>query len=171
VRTDDGAGFEQFYALYLQTRRRLGVLPYSRSFFRYWYDRSGDHTIILKCSDGATPLGFLLCYLHGDEMIPSLIAYAYDHRRSAITDLLHMHAFLWGRSQGYCNYRFGADDLDQTGLIDSKLKLGAVARRQLDYVRPEPAFKLSNLAVRAIIRRMPPLLFRHASRLTRIYFS
>jgi hypothetical protein len=173
VTLDKGEGLDDFYRLYLQTRRRLGVLPYSRAFFRYWYDRIGEHTVAFKCADGDTPMGFLLCYLHGDEMMPSLLAYDYQHRKKAITDLLHMHAFLWGRDHGYRNYRFGGDNLEQDTLIESKLKLGAVVRRQRDYLKPvgDHALELSNATMRRILRHTPPALFRHSSRLTRFYFS
>jgi len=83
-----------------------------------------------------------------------------------------MHAFLWGRDKGFRNYRFGGDNLDQDTLIESKLKLGAVARPQTDYLRPaHKGINLSNPAVRGLLRHAPAALFRHASALTRLYFS
>ena len=63
--------------------------------------------------------------------------------------------------------------LDQDTLIESKLKLGAVARPQSDYIRPLQAggANLSNRTVRGILRHTPAALFRHASLLTRLYFA
>ena len=120
VRLDDGSGLGDFYALYLQTRRRLGVLPYSRSFFRYWFDRIGAHAVVFKATDGATPVGFMLCYLHGDEMMPSLLAYDYVARPYKLV-VLSDH----GQTQGATFKQRNGYDLGQ--LVERSIERGTIA--------------------------------------------
>jgi hypothetical protein len=164
--------FEPFYALYVETRRRLGVLPYSRSFFRRVFDWRGTASVAFACRSGRTDLGYLICYLHGPEMISAHLAYDFNHRQKRITDFLFANAFRWGRANRYERYRFGADNANQTGLIQSKVKLGAVPYEQFDFQLPVvPALKDDPDSVpRRIIRGVPHPAFGLLHVLTYGYF-
>jgi hypothetical protein len=164
--------FESFYDLYVETRRRLGVLPYSRSFFRRLFDWRGTASVVFACRSGRTDLGYLICYLHGGEMISAHIAYDFGQRHKRIADFLFANAFRWGRANGYERYRFGADNGNQAGLIQSKVKLGAVPYEQIDFQIPvAPAAKDDPDSVaRQIIRAVPRPAFGLLHVLTQGYF-
>lgn len=164
--------FEDFYRLYLASRRQLGVLPYPRKFFWKLFDYIGDAVVMFRCNSPEGVLGYLICSLYGPEMISSHLAYRYEQRQKRITDFLFMNAFQWGRRNGFSTYRFGADSLDQASLLRSKLKLGGVSRPQWDY-HLRPALKAEDRpdsVVRRLLRAMPMPLFRHTGKLTGLYF-
>jgi hypothetical protein len=173
LEVNESGAFEQFWRLYLDTRQRLGVLPYPASLFRRLFDRSGGETAIFGARRGREPLGFLIVYLHGTEMISAHLAYDFGQRSLRITDFLFASAFAWGRDRGILRYRFGADNNNQESLIRSKLKFGAEARPQFDWARgvtvrvdDDPSNTL-----RRVLRSAPGPAFAWSSRLTRLYFA
>lgn len=164
---------EKFYRMYLTNRRRLGVLPYPWRFFRTLFGLRGQSVVVFACRSQQDVLGYLVCYLHGNEMISGHLAYEFEQRHKRISDLLFMSAFQWGRSNGFTTYRFGADNQNQTTLVESKQKLGAVARPQWDFRgrlksmgddRPDSP-------IRRMLRATPMPVFRHTSSLTGLYFG
>lgn len=163
---------QDFYRMYLRSRQRLGVLPYPWRFFRALFELRGGAVVVFSCRSKQEILGYLVCYLHGGEMISGHLAYDFEQRHKRISDFLFMSAFQWGRSNGYVVYRFGADNRNQASLIESKQKLGAVARPQLDFrFRPQRNNKNSpDSPVRRILRAMPMPLFRYTGGLTSLYF-
>lgn len=167
--------FESFYDMYLRTRHRLGVLPYPRRMFRQIFEALGGEAVLFRCRRADLPLGYLLCYLHGQEMISAHIAYDFAQRQLRITDFLFMSAFFWGRDQGYTRYRFGADPSSQEGLIRSKTKLGAQPRTQTDWlVGGSRQFLLqaqNSERLRALISRTPKWLYPWYSQGFWLYFS
>ena len=164
--------FENFYQMYLFTRRRLGVLPYPGRFFRALFELCGEKVVVFSCRSPERVMGYLVCYLHGQEMISGHLVYDFEQRHKRISDFLFMNAFKWGRSNDFTTYRFGADNQNQTSLIESKQKLGAVARPQWDFRhRSKPSEDLPNSPIRRILRAMPMPLFRHTGSMTKIYFD
>lgn len=169
---DPDGVFEDFYQVYLVSRRRLGVLPYPRGFFRALFELRGESVVLFSCRSPEGVIGYLLCYLHGPEMISAHLAYDSGQRHKRISDFLFMNAFQWGRANGFLTYRFGADNRNQTSLLAFKQKLGAVARRQLDfhlYSKPMSEDRPDSL-VRRILRVTPMPLFRLTGSLTGLYF-
>lgn len=165
--------FEEFYDLYLTTRRRLGVPPYPKRMFQILFDHLGENVALFACrSPTGTNIGYLMCYLHETEMISAHIAYDFTQRDKRIADFLFFKAFTWGRSQGFSNYRFGADNKNQEGLIWSKKKLGAVPRKQFDRCNGVNESKGDDpqSAIRRILRATPRWAFQHSSLMTYLYF-
>jgi Acetyltransferase (GNAT) domain len=168
------AAFEHFLALYHHTRRRLGVPPYPISFFRRLFDAIGPRgpVVLLAARDNRDAIGYLLCYLHGVEMISAHIAYNYELRHKRTTDFLFISAFKWGHDNGYERYRFGGDYNNQSQLIAAKEKLGAISRRQLDLESTATKTRADNPtgSVRRILRIIPASAFPYTAALTKVYF-
>ena len=165
--------FEAFYNMHLSTRHRLGVLPYPKSFFSQLFELRHDAVVIFACNSSQGFLGFLLCYLHGPEMISGHMMYNFEMRQQRISDFLYMFAFLWGRDNGFSHFRFGADNRNQISLIKSKQKLGAIARKQWDFHLKKKVFKEDNpnSPLRRCLRSAPSSMFRHMGHATHLYFG
>ncbi len=170
----DSWDIDRFYELYLESRLRLGVLPYAKSLFRKFAQGIGKKTVVFSAEDESGPIGYLICYLHGDEMISGHLAYDYSKRLKRVTDFLFLQAFIWGRNNGFVNYRFGSDHRSQEGLITFKERLGAVVRPQYDLlfgVEETHDGAQNNRFVTSLIKHVPMRLFRHSFLGTKIYFS
>lgn len=165
--------FENFYDMYLRTRHRLGILPYPKSFFRALFGLREDAVVIFACRSPEGPLGYLLCYMHGHEMISGHLTYIFEQRRKRISDFMFVSAFQWGQNNGFSIFRFGADNSNQVSLIQSKQKLGAIARPQWDFhlQQRSKSNDCPNSPVRRMIRSTPHSLFRSTGRLTSLYFG
>lgn len=166
---------DEFYSIYLKTRKRLGVLPYSKYFFKMLFDELGKKVVLFSCKLEDKNVGYLLCYIHEKEMISGHIAYIYELRNYRITDYLFINAFLWGREHNYTIYRFGSDNKEQESLIKFKEKLGAQRREQIDICFGD--YKQLNLQsrkgllLRKCISRSPNFLYKYSSVGTKLYFS
>jgi len=165
--------FSEFYEIYLGTRKRLGVPPYEKLFFRLLFDGIGGPVVLFRCHDSKMTYGYLLVFLHGSEMISAHIGYDFSHREKKIADFLFVNAFRWGAKNGYSEYRFGGDYKNQDSLIFAKTKLGAETRAQWDLVVPPRPVVLDepDSIVRKVLRSTPMAGFRHAGALTRVYFQ
>jgi hypothetical protein len=173
IRINVNGSFESFYNLYLDNRKRLGVLPYMASFFKHVFDWRGQASVVFSCHQADCVLGYLICYLHAGEMISGHLAYDFSQRHKRISDFLFINAFLWGRKNKFTNYRFGADNRNQESLIHSKEKLGATRRVQLDFHLPPSHVGIDqpHSFYRGLLRSMPNFIFRRTGLLTRVYFS
>lgn len=166
--------FDKFYRCYLATRKRLGVLPYSKNFFKYIInDKHTENRVFFTCMYENAPVGFLICYLHNGEMISAHIAYSYEHRNLRITDFLFINAFIWGAENNYTIYRFGADNKEQKTLLSYKRKLGAVHNEQYDaYFGPDRFYNnAENSLIRKCLAKTPAFIYPLSSIGTKIYFQ
>lgn len=167
--------FEDWRRLYLMTRRRLGVLPYPRRFFNLLFSAIGREVLLLQALFERRPVGYLLCYLHGDEMISAHIGYDASCQKIRVADFLYVQAFLWGQKNGYASYRFGGDYRTQTALLYTKQKLGAVPREQADFSTRRERFgsavEHEGSLIRRTLRAMPRRLFPSTEYLIHFYFD
>lgn len=165
--------FEEFYKMHLSTRHRLGVLPYPKSFFTELFELRNDTVVIFMCRSPQGSLGFLLCYIHGIEMISGHMVYIFEQRHQRICDFLYLSAFQWGRANGFSTFRFGADNRNQVSLIKSKEKLGATHREQWDFQLKQKlnSGNQPNSLPRRLLRSTPNSIFRHMGHLTKMYFG
>lgn len=164
-----------FYNLYLHTRRRLGVIPYPLSLFRILLSELGSTVLLLRGSLNGRAIGYLLCYLDGNEMISAHIAYDESEQSTRITDFLYINAFLWGQKHGYVTYRFGGDYNNQTSLRAAKVKLGAVPWPQYDLATSRYRLPIAedrpNSLIRRTLRALPMPLYRHTGVLIHAYYA
>lgn len=165
--------FEKFYKMHLSTRHRLGVLPYPKSFFAELFELRNEKVVIFMCRSPQGSLGFLLCYLHGIEMISGHMLYIFEQRHKRICDFLYLSAFQWGRDNGFTTFRFGADNRNQVSLIKSKEKLGGKPRAQWDFSLKQKSISENhpNSPIRRVLRATPKSIFKHMGKLTNVYFD
>ena len=164
---------DRIYQLHLKTRKRLGVPPYNKSFFHRLLDQVGQHIVCFSCFYQKKLIGFLLCYLHHDEMISGQLGYLSEFSHTKVTDFLFSNAFDWGTSRGYEIYRFGADYVDQSGLIHFKKRLGAHAYPQFDCMinfKNVPTSYAKNQLAQKILKITPDVAYPITQRLTGYYF-
>jgi hypothetical protein len=164
--------FEHFYALYVKTRRRLGLVPYSSKFFKMLFDQKGKDSVVFACYSPEGKLGYLICYQHGQELISGHLAYDFDQRNKRLSDFMFMSAFFWGREHKFTNFRFGADNINQTSLIRSKEKLGGQSNPQIDFDSHKKLIQRDNpnSPIRRILQYLPLPIYSYTSLLTRVYF-
>lgn len=168
--------FEQFYRLHLKTRKRLGVIPYKKSFFKSLIQNGvREKVAFFSCKYNNSVAASLICYLHDDEMISGHLAYDYSCKELRANDFLLTNAFIWGRKNQYRIFRFGADYKEQASLLKFKQKFGAKVRSQLDFYSPcrnsESLGPARNAGIKKIIGLLPDFLYRLIDNATRIYFA
>jgi CelD/BcsL family acetyltransferase involved in cellulose biosynthesis len=164
-------GLEDFYALHLQTRRKLGVPTQPKRFilrFEGLFDAGLGFVATVR--DGAAPVAagvFLnfngtLTYKYG----------ASDPRALAKrpNNLLHAEAIRWGCEQGLERYDLGRTDLDNEGLRAFKSLWGAEELPlSYTYLRTPPPTagedgRLDRVTA-TVIKRSPALVGRLAGEL------
>jgi CelD/BcsL family acetyltransferase involved in cellulose biosynthesis len=174
-RRTDAAALDAFYALHLETRRRLGVPTQPKRFIRR-FEQLFD-----------AGLGFVELVLDGDEPIAAAvfltfngtITYKYgasDAGKLAKrpNNLLFAETIRWACEQGFHTLDFGRTDVDNEGLRAFKRSWGA-EEVELSYTylterEPSPGPGLRDRVMGATIRRSPAFvgrligaaLYRHA---------
>ena len=155
-----------YYALHLQTRRRLGVPVQPRRFFRLLWQRvlaPGHGRLLLACADGAPIAGAVFL-----EAGPTVI-YKYGASDAAAwgrrpNNLLFAEAIASAAERGFAAFDFGRSDLADTGLRAFKAGWGA-EERPLVYAgtraaEPASAPGPAGAALARLIRRSPPAVCR-----------
>jgi CelD/BcsL family acetyltransferase involved in cellulose biosynthesis len=155
-----------YYALHLQTRRRLGVPVQPRRFFRLLWQRvlaPGHGRLLLACAEGAPIAGAVFL-----EAGPTVI-YKYGASDAAAwgrrpNNLLFAEAIASAAERGFAAFDFGRSDLADTGLRAFKAGWGA-EERPLVYARtrgaePASAPGPAGEALARLIRRSPPAVCR-----------
>lgn len=121
---------EVYYALHLQTRRRLGVPVQPRRFFRMLWRHMlepGFGHLLLASANGVDVAGAVFLYAGGT------VVYKYgasDARAWGLrpNNLLFAEAIRWSAETGYASFDFGRSDFADRGLRSFKLGWGAVER-------------------------------------------
>lgn len=123
---------EDFYQLLLLTRRRHGLPPQPRSWFRNLKDSFGKCLKIRVAYRGALPIASIITIQHQDTLV-----YKYGCSDAGFHNLGGMHLLLWtsileAKSEGLRTFDLGRSDLGNMGLITFKDRWGAV-RSPLTY--------------------------------------
>lgn len=174
-RRTDGAALEDFYALHLQTRRRLGVPTQPKAFILGLAGllARGSGFVSVACLEGRAVAAAVFLHAHGT------LTYKYGasdraHQHARPNNLLFADAIAWACAEGLRGLDLGRSDRDQEGLRAFKRSWGA-AEEPLAYTyagRPAPAGGPSRAerALAPLIRHGPALtgrligevLYRHA---------
>jgi GNAT acetyltransferase-like protein len=125
---------DEFYRLLLKTRRRHGLLPQPRLWFRNLVECMGDKVDIRMARKNDTPIAAILTLRH-----PSSPVYKYGCSDAKLHNLGGMPFLFWrlieeSKVSGVEKVDFGRSDLDQYGLIVFKDRLGT-RRKLLTYYR------------------------------------
>jgi len=129
-----------FHQLLTITRRRRGVPPQPKHWFRNLVDCFGPALQILTAFSGQTPVATMLTLRHKKTLV-----YKYGGSDPRFHSLGSMHVLYWesiqqAKLQGLVEFDLGRTDLDQSGLITFKDRWGA-ARSSLNYWRFAPSGK------------------------------
>ena len=117
---------DEFYALHLLTRRKLGVPTQPKQFIRRFerlFDAGLGYVATVRDDGAPIAAGVFLCcngtltYKYGASN-PKALA-------KRPNNLLHAEAIRWGCEQGYERYDMGRTDLDNEGLRTFKSNWGA----------------------------------------------
>jgi lipid II:glycine glycyltransferase (peptidoglycan interpeptide bridge formation enzyme) len=124
----------EFYRLLLVTRRRHGLPPQPRKWFKNLTDSMGDNLQITVARYGGVPVAAILTLRHG-----TCIVYKYGCSDERFHNLGGVSFLIWhliqeGKKNGAKQIDFGRSDLDNQGLINFKDRLGTT-RRLLTYYR------------------------------------
>jgi CelD/BcsL family acetyltransferase involved in cellulose biosynthesis len=124
----------EFYRLLLITRRRHGLPPQPRKWFKNLVECMGDNIEITLARKAGVPIAAVLSLWHG-----SCIVYKYSCSDARFHNLGGMPFLIWklieeGKAVGAERIDFGRSDLDNHGLIAFKDRLGTT-RRLLTYYR------------------------------------
>jgi CelD/BcsL family acetyltransferase involved in cellulose biosynthesis len=125
---------EGFYRLQQLTRRRHGVPPQPRSWFRNLIDCFGEALQIRLAFKGDRPISGILTLRHKHSLV-----YKYGCSDPEFNNLGGMHLLFWRAIQeakrlGLHQFDLGRSDVDNEGLITFKDRWGAT-RSTLGYLR------------------------------------
>lgn len=129
-----------WYQLYVQTLRKLGVLPYPYRYYKTIWNRLQSRRRLLLAEHVEAGqrrlLGGIFLLLYGQTV--SFISAGWREEDQALraNDLLHWHAIQDGCAEGFRWYDFGNVDLSNQGLARYKRKWGAQAEMVYDYSYP-----------------------------------
>ena len=175
VGTGDADLLDDFYALHLDTRRRLGVPIQPRRFFNLLRERvlrSGIGWIVSVESEGRAIAAALFLAANGT------VVYKYgasdaDAWRLRPNHLLFWHAIRTACEAGYRVFDFGRSDADADGLRAFKASWGADEERLIYHALGDappmsetaPGPGLASRSLGAVIRRSPPWVCRWSGEL------
>ncbi|HVB85943.1 MAG TPA: GNAT family N-acetyltransferase [Candidatus Dormibacteraeota bacterium] len=129
--------FNHFYRLLVVTRKRHGIPPQPRKWFRNLMEAFGEELKIRLAFNGDRAVAGMLTIRHKDTLY-----YKNGGSDERFHSLGGMHLLFWNaiqdaKSQGLAALDFGRVDTDQPGLITFKSRWGAVAS-PLHYYRFSP---------------------------------
>jgi CelD/BcsL family acetyltransferase involved in cellulose biosynthesis len=124
----------EFYQLLLNTRKRHGLPPQPRKWFKHLVEGMGDNIQIRLARKDGVSIAAVLTLRHG----PSIV-YKYACSDARFHNLGGMPFLIWqlikeSKASGAQRVDFGRSDLDNQGLISFKDRTGAI-RRPLTYRR------------------------------------
>lgn len=168
----EGVGLEdvcRFYSIFLNNRKRLGVLPYSLDFFENIYQRfvkKGFAKIFFVSKDNLTLTAIFIFLMRSKayDVYSASIEKAYDYRAN---DFQMYNVLKWLCHNGYEEYDLGADSPYQESLLNYKRKWGAMSKKLYFYYHfnarknisirdsDHPKYRI----LRSILRNMPRFIF------------
>ncbi len=117
---------DSFYQIFLQTRKRLGIPPYSVELFKEIWKKMGEKNkaslLLVMYHDRV--IGGLLLFHFKDRVIEAYAASDEKYLDLCPNDLLLWKAIVWAATNRYRYFDFGASSPYQRGLRNFKSKWG-----------------------------------------------
>lgn len=163
----DRGAFEEFYHLFLRTRRGHGLPIQPKSFFTGLYERLLLQNLgsvgLVRNGDAVTAAGVFLH--HGGKMTCKYLASDPNALDSRPNEFLMVHAVRMAVEMGHSTFDFGISKREQVGLRRFKRKFGAIENDVYhDYVagnvQPLVEDSLAMKIVAATIRNSPTVVCR-----------
>lgn len=164
-RRTDRAALDAFYALHLETRRRLGVPTQPKRFIRRFEDLfAADLGFVGLILDGERPIAAAVFLTYNGTVTYKYGASAADALGKRPNNLLFSEAIRWACESGFHTLDFGRTEIDNEGLRSFKRSWGA-EEVELSYTHladraPSPGGGRRDRIVSTTIRRSPPLFGR-----------
>jgi hypothetical protein len=166
---EEDVGFQdpasEFYAIFLDTQKKLGVPPFPKLFFSMMYDRlrRSDHIRLFFATKGGRPVAATILFLFGDMAVYAYSASLRDALAARVNDFMMWNILCWLIERGYRTFDLGSDSPLQDGLLFFKRKWLATQRPIPFYYyfprdREPPRQVDSSLQVYAVYRRIFSML-------------
>jgi hypothetical protein len=161
----DATAVDVYYRMHCATRRRLGVPPQPRRFFRCIHEHliSRGNGIVVLAQERGVPIAASM-YLHaGESAVYKFGASVRERQELRANNLVMWAAIKWYADRGFRRLSFGRTDLNDLGLLQFKDGWGAI-RRPLVYwgglgADPSPsAAPRRSGAAREVVRTVARLL-------------
>jgi CelD/BcsL family acetyltransferase involved in cellulose biosynthesis len=167
-----------YYDLHVRTRRRQGIPPQPRRFFRLLWERVLEPGLgfVLLAYLGRRAIAGSVFLASGSEVVYKFGASLPEFWRLGANPLLLSRAIKWGCNQGFGRFDFGKTDSVNTGLRAFKSSFGAVERplvcstlgpprrrSELTVGRASAGAAFLRVAPLAVCRGMGALLYRYAA--------
>jgi len=167
----DRRGLDEYYPLYVLTRKRHGLVPLPFSFFGNVWDRlfpRGMAHLVLAKRNGLAIAGILLaCYR--DTLYALSNSSLEQHLSCRPNDLLWWNAIELAERRNLAFLDFGRTSLENKGLLFFKERWGTIGRDIVHMVLARPGHEgrvkredLSHGAVSTIIKHTPSIFLRMA---------
>lgn len=167
---------ERWYALHVQTQRRLGVPPFPQRFFTEMLDALAPLGSIelLEIRNSAGPCAATILFFHRDTCIYGYSASSVEGQRLRANDLMLFEAIALAAERRLVSFDFGSDSPSQESLLFFKRKWGAEQNVIPVYASQDVTIADSSDAkyalARMVFRAMPPaLLSSIGSRVVRLF--
>jgi len=157
---------DDFYALQVITRKRHGLPPQPRSWFRNLLDAMGEKAALRVAYASGRAVAAILTLRHRSTEV-----YKYGCSRAEDNNLGGMQLLLWraiedAKGAGMTEMDMGRSDLQDEGVIQFKDRWGA-ERRDIDYYRypvaaaDRPSATLFGKLPKSVLIAAGKLLYRH----------
>lgn len=162
LRCEQGSSEEllkAFYQLLLKTRRRHGIPPQPRQWFRNLIATFGRDLNIRVAFKNETPVASILTILHNKTLVYKYGCSNKCYSNLGGTPLLFWHAIQEARANGVEVLDMGRSDLDNAGLLTFKERWGA-KRTLIKYWRyparqAESRLKAIVIRAKGLVARIP----------------
>ena len=158
---------EQFYSLFVLTRRRLGLPPQPFTWFRNLRNCLGDAFRVRIASKNHQPIAGILTLRYKNTLV-----YKYGCSDARFHAMGAMPFLFWqaiqdGKALGLSKFDLGRSDVEDQGLIAFKNHLGATSFPLNYYRYPQPASRTSNRRVLSsrLCSYLPDFLLKAAGNL------
>lgn len=160
---------QEFYRLYVLTRRRHGLVPQPLTWFRNLVECLGPKLTISVVRKERNAIASIVTLLHNTTVVYKYGCSDLSHNRRGGFQLLFWRAIQRAKNDGLTDFDLGRSDCDAVGLIAFKERWGS-ARSALTYwnyspVQPNPHNWNELSVVRNLVRRLPIVALTTAGRL------
>lgn len=159
---------DEFFRLYVMTRRRHGVPPAPKKWFRNLLENFGTAAKLRLAYHRNQPVAGMLTLAHGGSLVYKYGCSDASKNRLGGMPLLFWKAIQDAKQASITTFDLGRSDLDAAGLIAFKERLGATAA-VVEYVsnghRSIVDLGLAQRVAAATFRRLPDPLLIGAGRL------
>ncbi|HDP98157.1 MAG TPA: GNAT family N-acetyltransferase [bacterium] len=161
---------EQFYELYLTTRKRFGLPPQPLQFIINLWERFTAQNqldlILAELNDNI--IGGLLFFKYKDRINAEIIAYEESYRDLHLSQFLYWHAIMIAKHENYQVFDFGRTSIFNEGLMNYKNRWGTQTHNlpifHFSLTQNKRQSSRENLFVynlaRSISKKLPAPLFR-----------